>query len=1029
VFLRNRKKLNSGSIGERPRRSSDRARRRIDVLEPRLMLSVALDTDGWTVVTPSSNTQIFYVSSSSGSDSNNGTTPTTPFHSIAKAMSMLVNGQPDWILLKRGDVFNDSFLNWNTSGQDAQDPQLISYYGSSSLARPLLDTGTASWGFTTQTTVPVSYLDIIGIQFYENQRDPNSPTYNPTAAGGGSGIRDYSAGGNILIEDCAISFYRNNLDIEAQNGPLSNITLRRNVVTNSWSTDSRSQGMYCLGVNGVTLYQNVFDHNGWNTQVSGAVKSGFNHDMYFGPTNSNVDIEQNIIADASFAGIMARSGGNIENNLILNNAVGISFGDANGADSDVGGVSGQITGNIIDGDTSVGSTLYGQGIEVGNTKPGADDMVLDNIFTGDTQDAKPAIQLTMATNTTTPQSAVGENDLTIQGNDVNGWWAGLMTDGRFVYGGTGLYAFNDVTIGGSSPGQANTFINDTDAEVRQDDSVDPAEEFWLANNYYTDNLPQSKWFQLQKNVLSASQWITAVDPAGVILNSNPFPDPNRSAASYDASLGGPGTESDFIANAEMLSDTDLPTQFMATAALTYIRAGFDLTVTSPPPAPVVSVPNVYAPSTGATVYTFSVAYNDAYALNPATLDSTNLLVSGPNGYTVDATYVSAAAPIIQNSGLLQTIVTYQITPPGGAWSIADDGLYSVVLLPNQIQDLAGLYAPEELMANFTVDVAPPTASAILPTIDSSALGQSSFTFVVTYNDSTGIDLTTLNNNEIQITGPNGYNQFGSIEYEFANGASQEQIYYTAPAPNGAWSTAAAGTYTISIGANEVMDLVGNAVVAQTLGTFTTAFSGSDPQTGSISGTVFDDTNGNGIYDGRDLPLVSTNYDPVIVNIDGPTPQSPAFTDDNGDYSFSALSPGVYTVTETAPIGYDVTTPSTDSYSISLSAGQTVTDINFADEVPQVIFSGSPPPPAVPTPPTPTPPTPTPPVATTPSVELIGPYIPVGWVSKAPPPVIVTPTPKKTTPAPTPTPKPAPITKPVTILPVVKSLSTPQLTSL
>jgi hypothetical protein len=71
-----------------------------------------------------------------------------------------------------------------------------------------------------------------------------------------------------------------------------------------------------------------------------------------------------------------------------------------------------------------------------------------------------------------------------------------------------------------------------------------------------------------------------------------------------------------------------------------------------------------------------------------------------------------------------------------------------------------------------------------------------------------------------------------------------------------------------------MDLVGNSVVAQTIGTFTTAFSGSEAQTGSISGTVFDDTNGNGIYDGRDLPMVSTQYDPVIVSIDGPTPEPP-----------------------------------------------------------------------------------------------------------------------------------------------------------
>ncbi len=983
------------------------------------MLSVALDADGWTVVTPSANTRIIYVSSSSGSDSNSGLSSTSPLHSLSKAMSLVRNGDPDWILLKRGDTFHDSFLNWNTSGPDAQDPQLISYYGSTSLPRPLLDTGTASWGFTTQTTVPVSNLDIIGIQFYENNRDPNSPTFNTSAAGGGSGFRDYSAGGNILIEDSTFSFYNNNLDIEAQNGPLSNITLRRNVVTNSWSTNSRSQGMYCLGVNGITVYQNVFDHNGWNDQVPGAVKSGFNHDMYFDPTNNNVDVEQNIVADASFAGIMARAGGIIENNLIMNNAVGISFGDANGADSKAGGVSGQITGNIIDGDSSLGSTLYGQGIEVGNTKPGANVMVTDNIFTGDTQHAKPAIQLTMATGTTNAQVAVGENDLTIQGNDVYGWWSGLMTDGRFQYGGTGLYAFNNVTIGGSGPGQANNFINETTSEVRQDDSVNTAQEHWLANNYYTANLPQSKWFQLQKNTLSATQWITAVDPAGVILNSSPFPDPSRSAATYDSTLGGPGSFADFIANAELISDTNLPTQFMATAALDYIRAGFSLVITTPPPNPVISVPNVYAPSTGATVYTFSVAYTDAFALNPATLDSNNLLVSGPNGFTVDATFVAAGTATIQNDGSLQTVVTYKITPPGGSWSINDDGLYSIVLLPNQIQDVAGLYASEELMGNFTVDVAPPLAAAEASDIVGA---QSSYEFLVTYSDSTGIDLTTLNNNQVQITGPNGYSTFGTIDFESAGATdNSETVFYTANAPTTGWVNG--GTYSISINSGQVKDMVGNSLPTQVLTTFVASATGNvTTQLGSVSGNVFNDANGNGVLDSRELPMVSTQQNPIAVYVDlnfagfFESGDPIAFTDSNGNYTITGLTPGQYVVTQLPPIGYQITTPLTGSTTVFVNAGQAVTGINFADQVPQFVVSGFPPTPTPPAPPTiSTPPATT----TTPSVEPIGPYIPPGWVSTAPLPV--TPTPKKPTPPPPP-PKLPPILKllPKVIVPPKKS---------
>ena len=413
----------------------------------------------------------------------------------------------------------------------------------------------------------MNYLDIIGIQFYENNRDPASPTFNKNAAGGASGLQFYAPGGNVLIEDCQFSFYKNNLDIEGLNGPLSNITLRRNIVMNSWNTSGHSQGIYSFSVTNITLYQNVFDHNGWNTQISGAGDTGFNHNVYFSSTVVNADIEQNIIANASFAGVMARSGGTILNNLFLVNAIAVSFGDADGADSTVGGVSGQLTGNIVIGDKAVGTTLYGQGFEIGNTKPGADVMVSNNIFTQDTQQSKDAIQLTMATATDNPQDAVGENDVTIQGNITNGWYRGYDSDGRFISGGTGLFAFNDIKV------LNNDFINSTNRVVRHDAPMDTTQEFWSGNRYYTSHLTTPNWFLLQSNTLSYAQWAAAYDQMGKQLTSVPYADPNRTAATYDSTLGGPGTLADFLAQAELMSGTNYRPQFMAQAAMDYVRKG------------------------------------------------------------------------------------------------------------------------------------------------------------------------------------------------------------------------------------------------------------------------------------------------------------------------------------------------------------------------------------------------------------------------------------------------------------------------
>jgi SdrD B-like domain len=907
----------------------------IEAFETRQLLSVGLDANGWTVVTPSVDTQTIYVSSSQGNDLNNGLSATTPVKSIAKATSLMRSGYPDWMLLRSGDVFSDSFSNWTRSGRSAQEPMVISSYGSG--ARPLLDTGTASAGFSTPNNASnsVNFLDVIGLQFYENNRDPASPTFNPNAAGGGTGFYFYAPGGNVLLENCSFSFYRYNLDIEALNGPIQNITLRRNQVTNAWGNSTNnfhSEGMYAYSVNNVTLYQNVFDHDGWNAQISNAYDTGYNHDVYFSSTVTGVDVEQNIFANASFAGVMARSGGIIDNNLFLQDAVAVSYGDANGADSTVGGVSGSLIGNVVVGDKALNGLGFGEGFDIGNTKPGGT-LVANNIFTQDSQHAKPAIDLTMAAGTSNPTVCVGENDVTVENNITNGWWIGLETDSAFVPGGTGLYALNDLTV------QNNDFMNATEQEVRHAGLYDPTQETFSGDRYYTANLPQSSWMQMGNNTISIGQWTTGYEPTATTLSSLPYADPNRSAATYDTTLGGPGTLADFLARAESVTYTNYQPQYMAQAVMSYVQKGFTLDTT--PPTAVATLPNVNSASLGAAAYTFTVTYTDDFFIKTATLGANNILITGPNGYAALANFVGAAPSTVGPGGYQSTVATYQITPPGGSWASGQDGQYTITLLSNQVTDTAGNAAVGATLGTFAVDLTPPVAAVTALDIGNNSLGASSYSFSITYTDANGINAASIATGPIEVTGPNGYDQFATLtNVTSTTNAPSITATYTIPAPNGAWDVSAAGTYTINADAGGVQDTFGNTLAAGVLTTFNADFTGN-VATSSISGMVFNDLNGNGIFDGRDLPMVGVV---VFADMNG-TGQLAAndpstTTDSNGNYTLSGLAPGQYTIVEQLPAGYKATAPSSGTISMTLSTTQPVTGENFADQINQSGTSGS-----------------------------------------------------------------------------------------
>src|SRR5580704_15944584 len=208
-----------------------------------------LDSNGWTVFTPSSDTHIVYVSSSIGNDSNSGLSTSTPVKTIAHGLSLLRRGYPDWLLLKKGDTWTeDNFLH--VSGRSPTEPMLISSYDpsqpgvpdpyGSTLARPIIKISSTlgGAGFAIQGGGGAQLGDgnniaFVGLELYGFDRDPSSPNFNAANAGNSvGGIEALLQITWMLIEDCKIGFASEAIGIDAEGlgGAFdSNVTIRRNV--------------------------------------------------------------------------------------------------------------------------------------------------------------------------------------------------------------------------------------------------------------------------------------------------------------------------------------------------------------------------------------------------------------------------------------------------------------------------------------------------------------------------------------------------------------------------------------------------------------------------------------------------------------------------------------------------------------------------------------------------------------------------------------------------------------------------------
>jgi len=288
-----------------------------------------LDSNGWTTFTPSAGARIIYVSSSAGNNRNNGLSPKSPLASIAKGLTLLRNGSDDQLLLKAGDTWHESMVLPDVAGTSASHPILISSYGTG--ARPVIDSGSKAGLDVYSPTFHTDNIAVVGLNFYAGTRDPNSPEYVPGGAGN-VGITWAANGTNLLFENCEVQYYIDNISMDETNPgfSLNNVTFRRDVIANAYSTVGGSQGIFTSGINGLVFEENIFDHNGWNASIPGANATVFNRNIYLRYTNGPVYFQDNISTNSSSEGAQFRSGGTVLDNLFVKDSSGFDLGHLQG---------------------------------------------------------------------------------------------------------------------------------------------------------------------------------------------------------------------------------------------------------------------------------------------------------------------------------------------------------------------------------------------------------------------------------------------------------------------------------------------------------------------------------------------------------------------------------------------------------------------------------------------------------------------------------------------------------------------------
>jgi hypothetical protein len=170
----------------------------------------------------------------------------------------------------------------------------------------------------------------------------------------------------------------------------------------------------------------------------------------------------------------------------------------------------------------------------------------------------------------------------------------------------------------------------------------------------------------------------------------------------------------------------------------------------------------------------------------------------------------------------------------------------------------------------TGDTQAPTATLLpaeqqpIPQLNSSTLD-----FVIRYDDDQGLSVGSFDNNDVLVTGPNGFSQTARFVSQQSSGTTQADVTYRLDAPGGTLDATDDGDYTVTMLASAVSDTGGNFVAAGVLGTLDVDLLGARSSLGSF-----------GLVNGRRQKLTITEPDGTIVIVSLSNGTGEAFRDGN-----------------------------------------------------------------------------------------------------------------------------------------------------
>ena len=479
---------------------------------------------------------VIHVSSSTGVDGQDGRSPETAVKSIRRGQALLRNGEADRLLLKRGDTFEEIFGNWNKSGATPDEPLVIGAYGEG--PRPKVVARDTIFNIYGNQPLLHDVL-ITGLHFVAAGRNPDGVDYDP-AAPGTNAIRIIRPVHRMTIDDCRFEFYSGNLILTGDaNRRLQEITVRRCVVVDSYSTAGpfSGQGLYADKVDGLTIDQCVFDHNGWNEKVPGAVANIYRHNIYISSDTTDVRVTGNVIARGASHGVQLRSGGVCEGNLFVENAI----------NAFMAGEDAVFRGNVIVGGRDIDEkNPRGMGIMMSAGKG----LIEDNLIIHKHSSTATGGAINVEVRKWTPPTGV---HVEIKNNIVYDW------------AGNGLEVTQPVKSLTFSNNDLQRILGRNRKVITIKKPVDVA--VFSGNRYDAHDPPRDKWFSTIEGFVSPQEWMTKTRDDSRLEQAS-YPDAARTLPP------------DFVARARA-GDKDRT----AAAAIAPLREAFGKKI---PPAPDVA---------------------------------------------------------------------------------------------------------------------------------------------------------------------------------------------------------------------------------------------------------------------------------------------------------------------------------------------------------------------------------------------------------------------------------------------------------